>query len=83
MNKEKVVQLLKDCLNEMYQASDPPITWEECNEKYAGQDFWYMNHAIDDDVYEEILKKYLKQIPKFFVQSFLMEILSFAPTHKK
>jgi len=83
MNKKKAAQTIRACLNELYLAADPPISWEEIEKKYADVDEWWMNHYIKREDYDRIKAKYQKKLPKVYHWSLSMELLNYAPTEVK
>lgn len=84
INYKKVKQLAKDCLNEMYIASTPSISWEDYCTKYGNTKIeGFKNHYLSQDKYEEILNKYSKRIATVWQASFYMQILNYSPTSQK
>jgi len=79
MSKEKTVELINTCLDEMYKASNPPISWKECQDKYVDVDYWYGKHVIKTDKYIEIREKYMKKLTPMYRDSLRWAILNFSP----
>lgn len=82
MNEKKAIEIMKKCLDEMYKASDPPISWEEIEKKYEGVDNWFWKHEIEERKYEEIRDKYKKQLPPKYRRTLEWELLNYAPKFK-
>ena len=82
MSEKKAVRLIRACLNDMYMASDPPITWDECEKKYKGVEEWYAKHEISEEKFMEIREVYLKQLPKMYHYSLKWSLLNYAPRFK-
>lgn len=83
MNSEKIRQIITGCLNEMYEASEPSITWKEIEKKYEGVDNWFWNHEITEAKYDEIRDKYRKLLPTYYRGSLDFDLLNYAPKFKK
>ena len=80
MNSEKASVIVKNCLNEMYKASTPPITWAQLNKKYANTKVkFYQLHKITGKDYDRIKAKYLKQLPKIYHHSLEWCLLDYSP----
>ncbi|GAI15662.1 unnamed protein product [marine sediment metagenome] len=82
MNKKNVVELFNECMDELYRASDPPITWQEILDKYIGdkeRTEFYMHHKITAENYTKITNKYRKKIPPLYRNSFAMFLLNYSP----
>ncbi len=78
MKKEEKIVI--DCLDEMYQASKPPITWKEIEEKYSGTGIMFCRlHKIAQEDYDRIKKKYKKKLGRGLHVSLEMELLNYAP----
>lgn len=79
MKKEEKIVI--DCLDEMYKASDPPITWKQIEKKYSdtGVEFFKL-HKIKQADYERIKEKYAKKLPNGYSKSFEMDLLNYSPT---
>jgi len=82
VSKKKAVELLNACLDEMYRASTPPITWEECQTEYKNVDEWYMKHVISTEDYTRIHDKYVKQLGRRWSGDLEMTLLSYSPTEE-
>lgn len=54
-----VNQATIDCLNEMYLASQPSISWEELMEKSSEKKSYWEQHYLPQDIYNDILDKYI------------------------
>ena len=79
MNKEEKVVI--DCLNEMYKASDPPITWKQILRDYSNTDIQFCQlHKIKEEDYTRIKEKYKKKLPKAYHKSLEMDLLNYAPS---
>jgi hypothetical protein len=73
-------KLTAECLNELYENSNPPISWHWVKFFYqnTGEKF-YENHKISEDKYNEIVKKYEKRLGKYYARSLSWELLNYAP----
>jgi transcription-repair coupling factor (superfamily II helicase) len=79
MKKEE--KIVRDCLDEMYKASNPPITWKQIVEKYSDTGIQFCRlHKIKEEDYTRIKEKYKKKLSKGYHKSLEMELLNFAPT---
>ena len=83
VSKIKAARIIRACLNDMYRASDPPISWDECEKKYDGVENWFLKHEISEEKYGEIREVYLKQLPKMYHHALGWELLNYAPRFKK
>ena len=81
-DKEKACLLIRQCLTELYQASEPPITFEECEKRYIGVDDWQRKHVITTEKYTEIRDKYYKLLPKVYHFDFELALLDYSPMEK-
>ena len=52
-------QAVIDCLNEMYLASQPSISWEELMKKTDRDKAYWEQHYLSQDIYNDILDKYI------------------------
>jgi hypothetical protein len=76
-NKEKIII---ECLDEMYRASKPPITWNQIIEKYSDTGIPFYNlHKITEENYIRIKKKYKEKLGRGLHISLEMELLDYAP----
>ena len=82
MSEEKATKLIQACLNDMYKASEPSITWAECKKKYVGVEEWYAKHVINEKKFMEIRDVYLKQLPKMYQTTLKWQLLNYAPRFK-
>jgi len=84
MKESKYISIVKECLDEMYRKSDPPITWDEYFHSYVDSNIpGYQFHYLDEKVCKEIWMRHKKRLPEYWQTSFSMEIMNFAPTSKK
>ena len=85
MSKVRVVELFNQCMNELYEASTPSISWKKVQETYRGKqrDEFYLKHYIDEDKYNEITNRYKRLIPKLYHNDFSFYLLDYAPTTVK
>lgn len=84
MTNSKALKIFEACINELYMNSEPPITWQEINEKYSGDErsSFYMKHCISQKLYDEITSKYKKQLPEYYKRQLSWYLLDYAPTFK-
>ena len=83
MNNKKAGGLIRMCLDEMYQASIPPISWAECEKKYVGVALWFLEHSISLVDYDRIKAKYKKKLDRVYHKTLDMELLNFSPGFKR
>ena len=83
MKAEKIKEIIISCLDEMYQASDPPITWAEIEKQYEGVKDWFWKHEIGEKKYDEIRAKYKKMLPPYARGNLDFDLLNYAPKFKK
>jgi len=77
----EAIKLFDKCLDELYRNSKPPTTWSEIKKKYSGTGIsFYEKHAISEDDYNAIVKKYDTKLPKYYKKHLALFLLSFAPT---
>lgn len=84
--QKKLEKLLFECYTEMYDNSTPKADFSQLVEKYKGTDYQFFNdHTIDEDVFEEILEKYVKRIKLAYLQrKFKVSVcLGVAPKFKR
>ena len=65
MRSEIIERAIKECLNEMYQKSQPSITWDEIVEKYESGEYdentkVYEKHYLPSEECKEIEEKYIQ-----------------------
>jgi len=82
MNEKKAAELIRSCLDEMYKASIPPITWEQCEKKYKNTENWFWKHAISSEDYTRIKNKYRKKLSRVYHMTLDMELLNYSPRLK-
>ena len=82
MNDEKALGIFDECMDELYKASDPSVSWESIQTKYAGKERseFYEKHCITDDKYYEIKKRYMKRLNAFYKRKLDWYLLDYAPT---
>lgn len=82
MSDKKALKIFESCMNELYLASAPSISWADIHEKYDGMDRseFYMNHVIKSVDYNRIVDKYSKLLDKFYRRQFAWYLLDYAPT---
>ena len=82
MNDKKAMVLFEECMNELYLASDPPVSWHDVKEKYSGKDRsdFYLMHRIKSSVYDSIVSRYNKLMTPYYRRQFAWYLLDFAPT---
>lgn len=58
---ELIEQAILDCLDEMYKASQPSISFKELceNSKSNPDDTWYLKHYLSKEQYQDILESYI------------------------
>jgi len=83
ITEKKAKELGKACLNEMYKASTPPISWKEILKKYSGTNKqFFLKHEISGKDYNRIKAKYEKKID-IWKRDLAWLLLDFAPTCKE
>jgi len=82
MNNKKAGGLIRMCLDEMYQASIPPISWAECEKQYVDVRDWYWKHSISLVDYTRIKTKYKKKLDRVYHNTLDMELLNYSPRLK-
>ena len=82
MSEKKAMGLFEDCMDELYLASVPSISWHDIKRKYSGENRseLYLKHKIKSSVYDSIVSKYKKSLPKFYNRDFESYLLDYAPT---
>ena len=82
MSEEKADMLFDKCMDELYLASVPSISWDEVKDKYVGMERsdFYMKYCIDEKVYDIIVSRYKKLLPDLYRRKFEWFLLDFAPT---
>ena len=65
MRSKILEQAIHDCLNEMYQKSQPSTTWDDIVKKYESGEYdentkIYEHHYLSQEEYEEIEEKYIR-----------------------
>jgi len=85
MNDKKALKIFDECMDELYKASIPPITWKEIQNKYADQERseFYMKHCIDEKLYDKITKKYKSKLNIYYNRQLSWFLLDYAPTFCK
>jgi hypothetical protein len=83
MSEKRAGMLVRQCLNEMYLISDPPISWEDVEKTYPNVKAFYLKHQISLEDYNRIKEKYRKKLPKLYHNSLDWELLNYSPTFKK
>lgn len=81
-SKKRAIELIHDCLDELYQNATPAISWDECQNKYVGVKEWWARHIIDGGKYEEIVERYKKKIGPTYRGSLEMALLNYGPMEK-
>lgn len=80
-----------DCLRALYKAADPPVDigecWEEIPDNVEGTEFdardpWYLQHEIDPEEYEKIVREFRRYRRKLFRSQLEFALLNFAPKFK-
>ncbi len=81
ITEKKALEIGQECLNEMYKASTPPITWKQVIKKYAKTNTrFFLKHKISEKDYSRIKSKYLKKIGKYWANDLGWLLLDFSPT---
>ena len=83
MSDKRVKEIIIDCLDELYQNSEPPISWKEIQTKYIDSEKWFWNHEIEESKYEEIRAKYKSKLRPYQRSALDMALLNYAPKFKK
>lgn len=65
MRSEIIEKAINDCLNEMYQRSQPSTTWDEIIQKYESGEYdkntkVYEMHYLPEEEYKDIEEKYIR-----------------------
>jgi hypothetical protein len=80
ISKSKVVELFNACMDELYKASEPSISWVDLQKKYSGKNVsFYLDYHISEDKYNEIVDKYHKLIHKMYHNDLSWFLLDYAP----
>ena len=83
MMEIKAKKLEEACLDEMYKASTPPISWKEVVQKYSKTGIqFFSKHKILEKEYDRIKAKYAKKLGKRWKKDLDWMLLDFAPTCK-
>lgn len=82
MSDKKAVVIFDDCMDELYKASIPPISWKAVQRKYAGDKHseFFMKHCIDGETYDKIVKKYKKKLNIYHRCGLAWYLLDYSPT---
>ena len=81
---KKMRELARDCLNELYLASEPSITWGEVEEKYGRTKVrFYEKHLISRKNYDRIVKDCLKGKGRLFEREMQWVLFNYAPKFKE
>lgn len=81
MSKKRVVALVDEMLDVMYQCSIPSISWYQiCDERPV--DF-YSEHYLDQASCEAIYDSYRRMLPKMYRNGLAMDFINYAPTSVK
>ena len=80
ITQEKALKLGESCLNEMYKASVPPISWKDVKKKYGGtKTEFFLNYELSEKDYDRIKAKYAKKMGKFWSRQLEYLLLDYAP----
>ena len=80
MNKANAKKEIEKCLNEMYKASTPPITWVQIKKKYSGAKVqFYLKHSLPEAKYEKIKEKYIAKLGKRWERELAWWLLDYSP----
>jgi len=88
-SKEKLGELVFELLQEMYQASEPPLDFLELvKDVTAGEECpkdWFMQHEITVAEYERIKEEFFKKhnVTKHEQRYFSMDLLNYSPKFKE
>jgi hypothetical protein len=83
MNEQKAIKIIEQCLNEMYKASTPPISWGQIKKKHEGKKVeFFLKHKLTEVDYDKIKEKYKKKLPKLYRRSLDWILLDYSPTIK-
>lgn len=84
MNDTKASKIFESCVNEMYQNSTPPTTWNEIKEQYGGsRKTFHDKHFITEREYNRIRNKYCKRLNTYYRQQLSWFLLDYAPAFKR
>ena len=78
-SEKKAKEVIIECLDEMYQASKPPITWEEILKKYQGRKNWFLLHRITEETYMKIKEKHQRRLHKMYHGDLDWMLLDYSP----
>jgi len=80
MNKIKAIKEIENCLNEMYKASSPSISWAQIKKKYGGKKVqFYLKHSLPEAKYNKIKEKYTKKLGTRWERDLSWFLLDYAP----
>ncbi len=83
MSLKKAKEIATKCIDEMYQHSTPPTTWEKIMEKYGNTKIrFYEKHMISEKDYDRIKAKYEKKLPALWKKRLAFFLLDYAPKSK-
>jgi len=82
MSDKKALKIFEACMNELYLASIPSISWAEVREKYGDDERseFYMKHVIKSVDYDMIVSRYNKLLTSYYRRQFAWYLLDYAPT---
>ena len=84
VTENKAKELARKCLDEMYKASTPSISWEEILKKYSGKKTqFFRKHKLSDEKYNSIKAKYEKKLGRSWSSSLDWMLLDYAPTFEE
>ena len=84
ITEKKATELGKACLDEMYKASTPPISFKEILKKYGGtKKQFFLKHEILKKDYDRIKAKYQKKLGKRWAKDLAWLLLDFSPKVKE
>jgi len=84
ISKSKALKIFESCMNDLYLASEPSISWDEVKERYGGMSDsrFYLKHKISVERYDGIVDGYRKLLDKYYNRELSMFLLNYAPSFK-
>jgi len=90
MNDKKALEIFEECVNEMYENSTPPITWNDVQSKaieFEPNKFTIQGeirkHKLSEEKYDEIKAKYEKKLDTYYRRQLAWFLLDYSPTFKE
>ena len=81
MNETKAKIEIEKCLNEMYKASTPSITWAQVKKRYGNtKTRFFLKHYLPKSKFEKIRKKYVSKLGRRWRRDLEWCLLDYSPT---